>query len=363
MAIRASVALIPIVAWQSYVTYVKHGPEYAHPVYQYQRAGYQYYNVGYLDNLAYVDPFAPERGKGSVPAFLERIFSNLKIMPRSLGAAVSVMPDWANLWYRRITERLGISWVPSFLFDVIPFLALGGLVICGLVLLAVRGEWLFALYAVGSCGLICLTPWPGQFERYLWPLTPLLVIALLSPLVMIRDRFSTVAQRRLRVAVASIIAVVVLGVVSTEAAALRKVYLLKEKAFYKDESGQQHEYRLLFYTSVWQHHDEALDWLDGHAHPNEIVATSTPHWVYLKTGLQSVMPPFEPDVEEAQRLMDSVPVTYLIVDRLSFVDVSRRYGAPVADAFPDRWELIYSSGQEGSRIYRRRTSGEGLAAK
>src|SRR2546426_9251353 len=74
-------------------------------------------------------------------------------------------------------------------------------------------------------------------------------------------------------------------------------------------------FRSLYFTPAWKHHEEALDWLGQHADTHDIVATITPHWLYIKTGLSAVMPPFEPDVIEAQRLLDSVPVTYLITDR------------------------------------------------
>jgi hypothetical protein len=145
---------------------------------------------------------------------------------------------------------------------------------------------------------------------------------------------------------------VVVGVFSMELAILGKTYQLSVKTFYKTENGQRRQYRLFFYTPPWQFHDVALDWLEGEANPNAIVATSTPHWVYLKTGLQAVIPPFEPDVQAAQRLIDSVPVDYLIVDGME-LDITRRYAAPVAEAFPERWEQIYSSANGRSRIYRR----------
>ncbi len=125
---------------------------------------------------------------------------------------------------------------------------------------------------------------------------------------------------------------------------------------YEDRQGTRHEYRLFFYDEKWQSHDAALDWLKERARSGEIVVTSTPHWVYLKSGLRAVMPPFTPDSREAQRLIDSVPASYLIVDNLEFVDISRRYTAPVVQAFPDRWKLIYSPSGNGSWIYRRMKS-------
>jgi hypothetical protein len=128
------------------------------------------------------------------------------------------------------------------------------------------------------------------------------------------------------------------------------------QAFYEDQHGRRREYRLFFYTKAWQLHDAALDWLKEEAKPREIVATSAPHWAYLKTGLKAVLPPFTPDLHEAQRLVDSVPVGYLIIDSLEFVDITRRYSAPMVEAFPERWTLIYSTPNNGSLIYRRVTS-------
>ncbi len=72
MAVRACVALIPVLAWQAYISNVKNGTEFTRPAYDYQRAGYQFYNVGYMDNLAYVDPFAPEQGRASPSLWLKR---------------------------------------------------------------------------------------------------------------------------------------------------------------------------------------------------------------------------------------------------------------------------------------------------
>jgi hypothetical protein len=48
-----------------------------------------------------------------------------------------------------------------------------------------------------------------------------------------------------------------------------------------------------------------------------------------------------------------VPVTYLLVDNLSFLDVSRRYTRPVLEAYPGRWRLVYTGGADGPRIYQR----------
>jgi hypothetical protein len=128
-------------------------------------------------------------------------------------------------------------------------------------------------------------------------------------------------------------------------------------ATYTDARGRPHEYALFFYDETWRLQDAGLAWLAAHAKPGEIVAASTPHWAYLKTGLPSIMPPFEPDARRAQALVDGVPVAYLGVDALSFLDIGRRYTQPMLDSFPDRWRLIYATVDSGPRIYQRRPAG------
>src|SRR6185503_4792079 len=113
-------------------------------------------------------------------------------------------------------------------------------------------------------------------------------------------------------------------------------------ATYVTASGQRRQYSLFYYDDNWRAHDASLDWLAAHGERGAVVATSTPQWAYLKTGLRSIMPPYESSAGVAQRLLDGVPVTYLVVDNLSFLDVSRRYTRPVLAEYPKRWRLVYS---------------------
>ena len=352
MAFRAALTLIPVLAWQGYIAHVKIGQEYLQTSYEYQRAGYQFYNVGYLENLMYVDPFVPELGTVSFKALVKRITLNLIRMPVAIGGAMSVDPERVISRFKRVNqqpERLKMSlWVAQ-----VALALLGAAVLFGLMLLLHRGEWLIFLYITCSAFLICLVPWPAQFIRYLWPIAPVLAIAFFTALVTVRDYLSRVAGGRWRIPVSAVVATVVICVSAMELFALGKSYQLSATAAYKTVAGHQREYRLFFYTPAWQLHDTALDWLKSEANSDEIVATSTPHWVYLKCGLRAVMPPFENDVSAAQRLIDSVPVNYLILDNLEFVDITRRYGARIVQAFPECWELIYSTGKIGSKIYRR----------
>jgi hypothetical protein len=129
-----------------------------------------------------------------------------------------------------------------------------------------------------------------------------------------------------------------------------------EPVLFTDTRGRPHEYRLFYYDRTWRLHDDGLDWLARVARPGEIVATSTPHWAYLKTRLPAIMPPYESDASLAERLVQAVPVSYLVVDNLSFLDVGRRYTLPVVQRAPDRWSLVYFTNDSGSRIYRRTPS-------
>jgi len=349
---RTALALIPVLAWQGYVAHVKGGPEYARPAYAYQRASYQYYNVGYVENLAYVDSFVPELGKVSPLLLTKRIARNLLGMPVHWGEAVIGSSGWAARPLAKINRYVSPLRVPFLTVHVV-LGVLGLAVLLGFVLLALRGESLIPLYVAASVMLMSLTPWPGQFDRYLAPLTPLLAIALF---VTVGEAWKRLARLRAptRRAVAALLVVVALGIPSTEAAVLLHVYTWDhEPAIYEDASGQRHEYRLFFYPRADQQYDVALGWLKRVARPEAIVATSTPHLVYLQTGLRAVMPPFEPEVAEAQRLLDSVPVEYLIVDDLTFTDITRRYAAPIVKAFPERWALIHSTPDDGTHIYRR----------
>ena len=59
----------------------------------------------------------------------------------------------------------------------VPIYALAVLVLVGLFIFIRRGDWIMTFIIAGSFGLMCLTPWPTQFTRYLEPLAPFLTIA------------------------------------------------------------------------------------------------------------------------------------------------------------------------------------------
>ena len=350
--VRGTVAGAAVLAWTGYTSAVKASPAYAHPAYPYQRAGYQFYNVTYADNMAYVDPFRPELGLATRRQVLGRILENVRGMPMTLGEGVSVHRGW----WRGEVEKLNLRWpeldLPMWVADV-PMVLLCIPVVAGFILLALQGQSLLVLYAAGSLLMIAVTPWPGQFVRYLIPLTPFLTLALATVLLWAARRAAETPTLGWRASRWTLLGAVGLIVVQQALAMGRAIVKHPVPAVVTDQAGQRHEYRLFFYDRSWRQYDKGLDWLARQAKPGEIVATSAPHWAYLRTGLRAVMPPYEPDPAVADSLLARVPATYVIVDQLAFIDVGRRYTIPVVEHAPDRWRLIYSSTDSGPRIYRR----------
>ena len=50
----------------------------------------------------------------------------------------------------------------------------------------------------------------------------------------------------------------------------------------------------------------------------------------------------EPDPAPARVLRESIPVPYVIVDELSFMDVTRCYALPAVESDPAGWQLALS---------------------
>ncbi len=66
-----------------------------------------------------------------------------------------------------------------------------------------------------------------------------------------------------------------------------------------------------------------------------------------------MLPPMEPDAETARRLLDSVPVKFVLLDELEGPGISQRYAASAVENSPDLWELIYVAPGGMGRIYER----------
>lgn len=351
-AMRGMVAVLPIALWQAYVSRVTSSEEYCHPAYAYQRAPYQYYNVSYLENTLLIDPFTPELGRLSGGDLAGRICRNLVLIPTNLGEAVTA---GRGFWHGvvEVTENVTGHAVPLWLV-LIPATLVGCLVAAGTCLWLTKREWLLPTYVVASIGLICLTPWPGQFARYLTPFTPFLAIALIRLLTHLRQRSDKHLAKKWQRATRVLFALVLAFVLGTEILTALHAYLLRHTSVPWQSSPEQTSGgRLFYFDRKWVAFDKAAAWLKEHAEPGAVVATTAPHWIYLKTGRQAVLPPMEADPATAQRLLESCPVTYVILDELDFLDVARRYTAPMIQNYPQRWQLVFSAQEGETRIYRR----------
>jgi hypothetical protein len=299
-----------------------------------------------------VDPFRPELGLAGRAELLGRLGTNLKGISVGLGEAATLQRGWLVGEATRVRQRWPALAPPDWMISV----ALGFLsavVIAGLVLLARAGHWLLVLYVAGSIALIVVTPWPGQFGRYLVPLAPILALAFVSVPAALAARAHESGRRGWRATSLAGLATIAFVLVQ-EVYTVYKVFTKHHQpAVMTDAAGKTHHYRLFFYDQTWRQHDDALDWLGRQKSRQAVVATATPHLAYLRTGLPAIMPPYESDAARAAALLAGVPVTYLVVDQLSFLDVSRRYGAPVARAAVGDWPLIYARNDSGPRIYRR----------
>jgi hypothetical protein len=343
--------------WQAYVWQIKTDPGYASPAYSYQRAAYQFYNVGYLENLQYIDPFQPELGKIGLTDLAVRAGRNIRPLIARIGETVTAPRSWEHSeksgWaaiYDTALQTISFGNRAVYLFAMLP--------IAGLIILVRRREWLLPAYIAASLALICVTPWSGQFLRYLSPLAPILgilaAIALMASANAIRQMLP-----KSKGAFASAPAILIASLMlSLQVFALSKLFTTDfERVTYRGHDGKEISYRLFYYDPLWEAHDTAIDWLAGVASRGDNVVTSTPHWVFIRTGLKAVMPPFEPDPVTAQALIDSVHAKYLLIDSLTFLDVSRRYLAQIPKRFPERWKEVYTANNGRAQIYERRDIG------
>jgi len=360
-AVRALFSVVPVLAWHGYLYSVESSLSYTHPAYAYQRAEYMFYNVTYSRNVSLRDPFAPELGKLSLEELAGRFIENLAKMPVSLGETVSAKFDYCRIHIRRIIQPIqAFPGVWRLVYAAYPVLfLLGVLIVTGMILLIRDGEVLIPVCALFVLAALCLIPWPVQWQRYWAPVVPLLALALFRAFLAVNHWFrsDSWSVKTLRGSVAALLSLAVLLQVLT----LYMAYVEEMGRWeYRDEDGHIVTSRLFYYQKLgYRELDVGLDWLMTQARSGDIVAASMPHYVYVRTGLKSVMPPFERNLNRMQDLLDSVPVTYVVVDA-SPINFTRDYTLPLLKTFPQQWSLVHTvpgvteDGQRGMlEIYRR----------
>jgi len=323
---------VPVVAWQGYVATVERSDAYVHPAYEYQRAPYLFYNVSYARNLALRDPFDPRKGEAQM---VRRVVRNALGLPANLGEVFTVSRGYLH---QALHNLLSAS---SRVDQIIAISLVAGLSVLGLVLTAggmfaqlLRGNWHVPLYLAIYIAALTAAPFPGQYLRYLMPVAPLLLV---SALLFLRTfSRSWLLAPTLLMQVAVVITVFAFDY---------------QPVSYRDVRGRIVDYKLFFYGPSERGFDEAVDYVQAHARPPQIIAAGTPHWIYLRTGLKSVMTPFEDDPATTQRLLEGVPAEYLLIGR--DVIASERFTTPAVQQFADRWTRMYSSAHGDWTVYRR----------
>lgn len=347
--VRLVLSAVPFLLWQGHVMQVQRSEEYSNPAYEYQRAPYQYYNVSYAENLALVDPFQPERGELTPKAMIVRIASNLLTLPKTLGEVVS---EHAGFWDAALNSGLGRKIPPGRhppLGVQVPLWLLSGLTVLGAVILVRKRAWFVLALGVASIGLVLTTPWPSQFPRYLTPLGPFLTVAVVLGTLAVVRRFDRIAGWRGTLGLGAICGLIVMTAL-VQAFAIKSSFRERHYSAPVAQAGEG------FFAAKWFYHDrtwtdwnDAVDWIGKNTPPDAVVVTDASHLCYLKSDRLSVMPPMEADPRRAGALMTQVPASYVIVDELSFIDISRRYALPAILANPEQWRRVFQ--QRKTSIY------------
>jgi hypothetical protein len=235
----------------------------------------------------------------------------------------------------------------------VAFFIIGLLALIGAVLVATGQQWFLSLYFGINLAMIVITPWQNQFWRYLAPVTPLTLIFLFVTLIAIRQWL----QRR-QFKWGNAVGMLALGV-PTAAMLLVQIttatHLFRNMApiSYYDVAGRERLLKLIAYGGEWHALDPAFEWIRKNASPNAVIGTIVPQLAYLRTGHKTVLPPFEIDPETEHRLLDDVPVSYLVFDTFGKPGTTERYAAPVITQRPQNWRLVFTAPVGATRVYER----------
>jgi hypothetical protein len=343
--LRVILSSLPIISWQSYIHRVESSHDYKSPAYPYQRADYLFYNVSYSRNLFKLkDSFSPELGAATAADLASRFFANLMRVPASIGEVVTAEKKvWAIPFSdnHARTRDLMVAFILNFV---------GCLVLGGVLLQLIRRQWIVPAYLLCSIAIISFTPWPIQLVRYLTPLCPFLALSLVTSVLAVKGSSSRMIARAGRVAGLAFLVLVLSLVLGQQLVVFYRAHTRGMNRIVFDVPGKgKASYPVFGYFPPERALDDAINWLTGRPGSGEVVAAAAPTWVYVRTGLKAVMPPFELNAEKAQELLDAVPVTYLLLEE----NFTKKYVSSVIQAHPTLWYEIYSSPDNICKIYLR----------
>jgi len=356
---RAGLVALPFLAWQFHVHRVQASEDYRLPSYAYQRAPYQFYNVTYGENLTLIDPFKPELGTVTPSVVVKRFLSNLIRFPLRWGEGASQSQELLSWPLFLLKNRLGWkseAWISELIRMGVKLgiAAMGVSVLVGGILMLLSRGRLPALYVGATSALICTTPWPGQATRYLMPITPLLALALLMGASFLSEKARNLWPRAWIFDRKVALGLVVVPIFGFQLATLGLVWASDYDAVaHRDRAGNSQKANYFFFDETWRGYERAVEWMMEVAPPGTIVATACPHYFYLRTGLLTVMPPFEADPHRVLELLDGVPADFAIVEIIKDSKAAMRYLIPALESAPDRWRPAYRDEQGGVTIYER----------
>lgn len=358
VAVRVAVFAVFILLWQSYIWRVTRSDEYHHPKYSYQRADYYYPNVTYGQNSRLIDPFSPELGRVHLRDLAGRLIRNIVAVPVGLGES-AIIPKWfAPSLLTQLHKGLRVPQSDSsrkLISGAVRggLLAAGLLALVGAILVARRQHWFFFLYFGITLGTTVVTPWQNQFWRYLAPVAPLTLVFLFVTLLAIGSWLGRQPLRWAHTAGALALAGPVAAILLVQVAVAAHIFRSRGPVSYYDVAGREQTFKLIDYGSEWHSLDPAFEWLRRNAGNAAVIGTTVPHLAYLRTGHKTVLPPFEQNPDTVSRLLDEVPVSYLVLDSFGRPGVSERYAAPLVAQRPHDWQLVFTAPDSLTRIYER----------
>jgi hypothetical protein len=347
---RGLLALLPILAWQAHVARVRGSYEYAHPAYEYQRAPYQFYNVSYAENVGLID-FVHTPSRQVYSRVLAARLTNLLRMGERLGEEVSTSEYYWRQLLSKTQRRAFHRQVIPLSLVLLPIIAYSVVVIVGVGVLVHRRAWVMALIFLASAGLICASPWPQEFYRYLMPLIPFLAIGTMLALLEIRAvlRSPGLSRAISLVGEVGLAGLLVLALTLQIFTASEIFYLRKhEGATFVSGRGAVGPH-FFYHDLLWLGWEQAIAWIEENSAPSAIVATRNSHLCYLRTNRRAVAPPVELDPVRARHLLESVPVSYVIVDL--------GCSLPAVETDPQNWRLVESF--DGTKLYQRTINSSG----
>ena len=290
-AVRAVLALLPVLVWQGYVWQITRNDEYQHPSTSYQRASYYYPNVTYAENSRLVDPFRPELGRIKTQDLLGRVVRNIAAVPLGLAESSVILKLLVPKVCTQIHKTFHVP-VSGISGKAISGILYTGLFLIGILALAgaflvMRGPHRFlAIYFGITIATVVIAPWQNQFWRYLAPMAPVTLVFVMLALLAIRDWSERRRINGARVAGKLIMCVPMAAILLVQVAVA--VHLLRSMGpvSYYDTAGRERVFKLIDYPSEWHALDPAFEWIRQNAAPNAVIATTVPHLAYLRYWTQ-----------------------------------------------------------------------------